>query len=152
MIGGGLYRVGNPSRDMWSLSLLKAQLALLARALSGCIFGCLGGCLLRCSGSAPLGGAHGGDTPFNGPTSGNEEGGGPSEDGGPEGGEAGTARDAGDATVTAMAAIDGAHAPTWTAIYDSYLMTCGTCHNQMTASPSAYTWLEAEGYISGTTS
>jgi hypothetical protein len=125
---------------MWSLSLPQPRLAPLG---VGLFFGCLFGC----SGSDPLGGQYGGTTTLVGPNRGNDEGGAPPSDAGQEAGDAAGAGDA-----PAPPAIDGAHAPTWTVIYESFLTTCATCHNQMTSAPGAYSWLESEGYISGASS
>ena len=118
--------------------------------------------LIGCSSGDPLGGPHGGTTVFIGPTPGNDSAnnGPPTTDGGEEaalgGGDATVGIDDGASSVAdggdAIPAIDGAHAPTWTAIYNDYLMPCQACHYQMMSAPMAYTWLQSQDYIAGVNS
>jgi hypothetical protein len=118
------------------------------------------GATIGCSSGDPLGGPHGGTTVFIGPTPGNDSAnnGAPTTDGGQEAalGDATAGIDDGASSVAdggdAIPAIDGAHAPTWTAIYNDYLMPCQACHYQMMSAPMAYTWLQSQDYIAGVNS
>jgi hypothetical protein len=121
------------------------------------------GAAVGCSSGDPLGGPYGGTTFFTGPTPGNANSGdsGPlTTDGGQDsaggGGDATSGMVDGASSVTeggdALPAIDGAHAPTWTAIYNDYLMPCQACHYQMMSAPSAYSWLQSQDYIAGVNS
>jgi hypothetical protein len=40
-------------------------------------------------------------------------------------------------------------APTWSAIFSSYLTMCKTCHIEMNSASSAYSWLQSQDFIDG---
>jgi hypothetical protein len=52
--------------------------------------------------------------------------------------------------------MGGGNAPTWTQICSQYLtpQTCGGlgCHQEFQQASTGYTWLQSQGYISGTMS
>lgn len=108
---------------------------------------------MSCSGGDhPLGGPFGGVTPLTPPTPENSqalESGAPGPLQAEDGGSSTTGVDASNASSEGSVEVNG---PTWTYIFNQYMQTCQTCHNQMMSAPKAYTWLKGQGYIAGANS
>lgn len=112
---------------------------------------------LGCSGvdDAPLGGPNGGTTDLTDPNGGSPT---PSDDGGvvPEASPPPT-NDAGTGSDASQPKDSGGpppSAPTWTAIFNSYMKSgtkgrCSSCHSQGSSASALYSWLQGRGYIGG---
>jgi hypothetical protein len=127
---------------------------------------------------SPLGGPYGGTATLPGPEEGSgssgantapasepAEGGAPAEAGGGSGssGISGSSSSGGGGGNSGSSGSSGgsssgapAAPPSWTAVYDAYLASgtnghCTNCHNQMSSPSAAYSFLESQGFISGST-
>ena len=65
-----------------------------------------------------------------------------------------TGTDAGSTNTTQDSGSTQTTAPTWTAIFNSYLAgstkgRCSSCHSQGSSKSNLYSWLQGKGYISG---
>jgi hypothetical protein len=115
---------------------------------------------------APSGGSSGGASSSTGSSSSDKGTGGTSSSGG-SGADPSTPEDAGvtdsssgDASSSSSSGSSTAdagsteQAPTWSAIYGSYLATgtigsCGGCHAEATGAPGAYSFIQGYGYLNG---
>jgi hypothetical protein len=135
-------------------------------------------CMAGCGpAESPLGGPYGGTEPAPGPTTGTsstgDDGGtaggstsdassssgssssGSSSSGSGNGGNSSSGGSSGDSGASSSSG--GGAAPTWAALYQSYLASgteghCASCHSETSSASGTYTWLQGRGYIAGTTS
>jgi len=128
---------------------LRAAVVALAALFGGAAVGCSG------ADEHPLGGAYGGTANVPYPTQGSSTV--SSSDGGTsDGGGSGGAHDSGTGASqdSGGSSVGNATAPTWTAIFNSYLAVgkvgnCGQCHGQLSSPKASYSWFQSQGYIGG---